>query len=133
MNWICIRKPLSSLQVKEVEKELNIKLPDDYCEQIGKINGGALKNAYIVHPQLGTISYSRNVSLSKESKGNIFELYDTSSEEKRNFFPFGSVGNGDYFCFDLRNNQVVLWAHETDCRYYICDSYTQLLQMIRQE
>ena len=29
MNWICIRKPLSSLQVKEVEKELNIKLPDD--------------------------------------------------------------------------------------------------------
>ena len=132
MNWIGVRYPLSYEQIKAVERELDVNLPEDYCIKIGKINGGALSDAYIMHQTLGEISYSRNVSLSKKSRENIFTLYGIVSDEHNRLFPFGSVGDGDYFCFDLKNQNVVLWMHEMDAIEYICDSFTDLLQMIRE-
>jgi len=45
-------------------------------------------------------------------------------------FPFGSVGNGDYFCFDLEKNIVVLRMHETEEVVPVCDTFTQLLEKI---
>ena len=71
MEWLSIRKTLSYSDVEQVETELKVKLPNDYKHIIGSINGGALKNAYINHPVLGEIAYSRNVSLNKEAKANI--------------------------------------------------------------
>ena len=35
MNWLSIRTPLRRSDVDSLEKELRIKLPDDYKEQMG--------------------------------------------------------------------------------------------------
>jgi hypothetical protein len=74
MNWLSIRTPLRRSDVDSLEKELRIKLPDDYKEQIGPINGGALRNTYIKLPRLGEVPYSRNVSLHKGATAGIYDL-----------------------------------------------------------
>lgn len=132
LNWISIREPMTYTEVKGVSNELCVNLPEDYCSIIGPINGGVLRNAFILDQNRKNISYSRNVSLSKKSKVNIFMLYTEDSEFKPRYFPFGSVGNGDYFCFDLDNQTVVLWQHEIDRYIYICQTFTELLDMIQE-
>ena len=133
MEWLSIRKALSYSEIENLEKELKIKLPEDYKNLIGAINGGALKNAYISHPILGDIAYSRNISLNKEAKTNIFELLPTVNRKEQRYFPFGNVGNGDLFCFDLLENKVVLYVHEKMEMRDVCKTFTQLMNMIQQD
>lgn len=130
MTWLSIRKPLDIGDVNRLEKEMEINLPDDYKQQIGPINGGALRNAYIELHQLGKIPYARNIALHKEAQSGIWDLIDVLNEENYRLFPFASVGNGDYFCFDLLNNAVVLYLHETQSTVYVCDTFSQLIDSL---
>lgn len=130
MNWYDVKHPMSERDIVQVEKKLKVQLPEDYKNIIGKINGGALPFAYINHPVLGEIAYSRNVSLSKKDKGNIYGIYGIMKRDGKNIFPFGHVGNGDYFCFDLQKKEVVLWEHETDQADYVCKTFSDLMQML---
>ena len=130
MNWLRIRTPLTSNDIMNVEKDFSISLPADYKSQIAPINGGALRNAYIRLPKLGEVSYSRNVSLHKEAQAGIYKLIGIFNDGPVKLFPFASVGNGDYFCFDLTTNTVVLYLHEIDKTIYACNSFTQLLSML---
>lgn len=131
MDWKSIRNPLSYGEIKEIAKSLNIQLPEDYCRVIGEINGGALVSAYCNVPKLGNVPYSRNVSLSKNVKVNAMILYEQLKD--LNLFPFGSVGNGDYFCFDLTNNQVVLYQHETEAVWPVCKTFDEFLSRIKEK
>lgn len=133
MNWVSIRKPLSLSALDILELELKIKLPNDYKVQIGPINGGALRNTYIKLPRLGEVPYSRNVALHKGAKAGIYDLLPVFNGEEIKLFPFASVGNGDYFCFDLEANNVVLYLHELQSTRYVCDSFTQLLNNLVSE
>ena len=133
MEWLSIRKTLSYSEIEHLEKELKIKLPEDYKNLIGAINGGALKNAYITHPILGEVAYSRNVSLSRDARTNIFELIPIINHGDLRYFPFGSVGNGDYFCFDLQQKMIVLYVHERMETRDVCKTFTQLMNMIQQD
>lgn len=128
MNWKSIRNPLTYDEIKEMAKSLNISLPEDYCKIIGEINGGALVSAYCNVPRLGSVPYSRNVSLSKNAKVNAMLLYEQLKD--LNLFPFGSVGNGDYFCFDLLKKQVVLYQHETGAVWPVCKNFEEFLSRI---
>ena len=130
MEWLSVRQIISDEEIEQLEVELKIKLPKDYKRMIGKINGGALKNAYIKHATMDEIAYDRNVSLKREAKTNVYILIPIINEKEIKYFPFGSVGNGDYFCFDLDKNQVVLYIHELQIFKYVCDTFEQLLSMI---
>ena len=131
MEWLSIKKTLSYSDVEQVETELKVKLPNDYKHIIGSINGGALKNAYINHPVLGEIAYSRNVSLNKKAKASIYDVFPIINGKGTRYFPFGNVGNGDYFCFDLKENMVVLYIHEKMEVTKVCNTFTQLMNMIQ--
>ena len=130
MNWLSIRTPLTPTDIMNVEKDFSISLPADYKFQIASINGGALRSTYIRLPKLGEVSYSRNVSLHKEAQAGIYKLIGIFNDGPVKLFPFASVGNGDYFCFDLTTNTVVLHLHEIDKTIYVCDSFSQLLSML---
>lgn len=133
-NWIGIRTTLSFEQVKKVETDLGIHLPDDYCKTIGKINGGALKNAFYTDNVLGEIPFSRNVNLDVKAKNNIQQLFGILNDSEKRLFPFGRTGNGDYFCFQLQNNNyVVFYDHETESIHPICSSYTEFMNLLEQK
>lgn len=133
MDWLSIRLPLCRSDVDNMEKELNIVLPEDYKSQIGPLNGGALRNTYISLPVLGKVPYSRNVALHKGARAGIYDLFPIFNGEKIRLFPFASVGNGDYFCFDLEAKNVVLYLHELQSTRYVCDSFTQLMERLIEE
>ena len=130
MKWFSIKKPLTIADVEGVERDLSVCLPADYKERIGPINGGALKNAAVVVPNLGEVPYSRNVSLSKDSPASIYALLPAINGEKIRLFPFAAVGNGDYFCFDLVNDMVVLQLHEANRVIPVCRSFSELMGLI---
>lgn len=127
MNWLSVRMPLTRQDVDAVEAELEIKLPEDYKSKIGPVNGGALKDSYIKLPHLGEVPYSRNVALHRGAKAGIFEMIYILNDNAIKLFPFASVGNGDYFCFDLESDTVVLYLHETQTTQYVCDSFSCLM------
>lgn len=131
MNWLSVRHPLTFNDIEQVEKELQIRLPRDYKEMIGPINGGALRNACVEVPGLGRVAFSRNVALQKGVRTGIHDLLPVFNEDSSiRLFPFASVGNGDYFCFDLYENTVVLYQHEIQSTCYVCDTFTQLIDGI---
>lgn len=133
MNWLSVRVPLSRYDIDILEKDLKITLPEDYKSQIGPLNGGALRDAYIKLPRLGKIPYSRNVSLHRGAKAGIYDLVGIFNGDSIKLFPFAGVGNGDYFCFDLDARAVVLYLHETQSTIYVCDSFTQLLDRLAED
>ncbi len=130
MKWIGIRKTLTENDVLRVIEELEITLPSDYIRSIGSINGGALKSAYYKDKKLGKIPYSRNINFCSESRVNVAELFKSINGETKKYFPFGSVGNGDYYCFDLSCEVVVLYMHETKEIYPLCNTYTELMESL---
>lgn len=127
MKWLDIQKELSDLEIAQLEQSLNIKLPEDYKKIIGKINGGALKNASV-----GNIAFSRNISLHREARFSAHDIIPIINVKEIILFPFASTGNGDYFCFDLKLHKVVLYIHEIPEFRYVCDTYSQLLEMIKE-
>ena len=133
MNWLSVRVPLSLSDVESLEKELKIHLPEDYKVQIGPINGGALRNTYIELPQLGIVPYSRNIALHKGARAGIYDLFPIFNCEAVVLFPFASVGNGDYFCFDLVSKTVVLYLPEIQSTHYVCKTFTELMNRIVHE
>lgn len=133
MEWFSVRTPINRSDVDRLETQLKIILPEDYKSQIGPINGGALRNTYIKLPRLGEVPYSRNVSLHKGATAGIYDLLPIFNCEEITLFPFASVGNGDYFCFDLEAKNVVLYLHELQSTRYVCDSFTQLMERLIEE
>ena len=133
MEWIGVRNALTTDDVNAVQKEMGVRLPDDYIKKIGAINAGGLVDSIVNHPQLGEIAYSRNIPLDKKTKGNIFELYPTFSGREKDLYPFATVGNGDFYCFDLKNGGVVLWIHEIETIEKICGTFTELLDLLTKD
>lgn len=130
MKWLSVKRPLTISDIEQVEHDLSICFPLDYKNKIGPINGGALKDAYVKVSGVGNVPYARNVSLSKDAPASIYSLLSALNETKTTLLPIAGVGNGDYFCFDLRNNTVVFWMHETGSVFFVCDTFTQLLDRI---
>lgn len=131
MEWINA-KPISEEEIITVQDELGIELPQDYCTMILDINGASLASAYYEDSVLGEIPYSSNLPLNRVSKINVFEMMERFQSEQKALFPFGSVGNGDYFCFDLSTGTVVLWQHENDEINYICGSFSSLMNNLKE-
>lgn len=131
LKWLSIKKTLTQYDVEKIERELQVSLPADYKQMIGPINGGALRGAYVNVPGLGRVPYSRIVSLCKDSPANIFRLLPAINDNTIRYFPFAGVGNGDYFCFDLSNNSIVLRMHETNQIFPVCQSFGELIDRIQ--
>ena len=127
MNWIDVKKQLEDSDLDAIEKELQIQLPDEYRSKVKKINGGALKAAYYPSKKYGNIAFARNTNLSPDTKANAAFLAKIINKKDIRYFPFGSVGNGDYFCLDLHNNRVVLYAHEEEKILELCSSYREFM------
>ena len=129
-KWLSIKTKLSDKDILQLENDLKISLPLDYKTYIKNVNGAALKKAVYIDRALGRIPYSRNVNLSKTAKSSIYNIFDSFDTGSKQYFPFGSVGNGDYFCFDLKTGNVILYTHENSKVYPICKTFTELINSL---
>ena len=131
-NWKRVSK-LSKEEIDALCVKYSVSLPEDYRSSIGDINGGGLISSYVNVKGIGDVAYSRNITLVDDKRGNAFSLFNVLDEGSKKYFPFGDVGNGDYFCFDLKKNQVVLYSHETQETFFVCNTFTEFLKMIIDE
>ncbi|OON87453.1 hypothetical protein BXO88_04055 [Oribacterium sp. C9] len=133
LNWISKKEKVTDAEIDTLEKDLNVCLPKDYKEYIKDVNGAALKKVYYSDGRLGRIPYSRNINLLKSAKFGIYNIFHDFDKGTGRYFPFGSVGNGDYFCFDLKTNSVVLYEHETEAFHSICETFSQFIGSLKEE
>lgn len=133
LNWISKKEKVTDTDIATLEKDLKVNLPKDYKEYIKNVNGAALKKAVYIDEKLGRIPYSRNINLLKTAKFGIYNIFPDFEKDTGRYFPFGSVGDGDYFCFDLKTNAVVLYSHESDTVHSICDTFTSFISSLEEE
>ena len=122
-------EPISIKDIEAIEKKFNLTLPCIYKQQILSLNGKTFAYAYISHPVLGELDFSRFISLSPKDKYSIYDIFNKVIKDKK-YFPFADTDFGDYYCFDLTDEKVVFWSHETDSIHKICDSFSDFLNLI---
>lgn len=131
MKWLRIRNEISEKDMDALEEKLEIHLPKDYKMAMPRLHCGAPEKQAVFVEGMGECSYSRNLPLTEKRKGNVFVLYEIMKQRGHHLFPFASVGNGDYFCFDLdHENRVVYWFHENDTVYPVCRTFRELTEML---
>ncbi len=124
------KKKISVKDIERLETDLKVKLPDDYKEEILSLNGKSYARAYISHPKHEELDFSGFISLNPKDKRNVYDIYGEVIEDPK-YFPFGDTDFGDYFCFDLKKKQIVLYLHETGKVLPICDTFTKFLKMLK--
>lgn len=135
MKNIDILSDEGQIDIKIIEEYSNIigyKFSKNYIDLISNHNGLYLG-------EQDTFRYFDEVVQKKEENGiyfyffkenNTYELGDSSSsmvyflmdneDFQKGIIPFGGTGNGDYICFDYRNNlksdnpKIVLVHHDAD-------------------
>lgn len=116
-------EPVSENELIEMEKALNIKLPESLRSLLYETNGF----------EDGTLMSAKDIE-----KINLF--LRNSSDLTESFMPldcflfFGDAGNGDYFGFPIINGEiwkedVYGWNHEDDSRTWVASSLKNFLKV----
>lgn len=117
--------------INNLEKEENIKLPNEYCKFISNHNGASL--------YIDSFDFYDNVHKRKSCESIAFIKFENISETicdlleqttndindpdvfkwykyfEPRVIPFGDTGGGDFICFDYRQRddpEIILWCHD---------------------
>ena len=124
-------RPISNLELSEIEKKINVILPEDYKEFILKVNVGIPKEQYlsffiddlneevILGTMLG-ISENKNFSLTDWNSEYQMELpYDS--------FVFGTEDRGIYFW----DHTFIFDQSSVDSNvYFLADNFTNFIEKL---
>lgn len=121
------KKTSSSSKNTSISK---LSLPKDYINLIESLCKKTYALAYIEHPKLEDLDFSCFIPIDKSIKRNAYYIYEEIIKNP-NLFPFAENDFGDFYCFDLVNNHIVLWYHETKKTVNICNIFTEFLNMIK--
>lgn len=123
------KKNITVKDIERLEADLNIILPNDYKKEILSLNGKSYARAYILDSQYEELDFSGFISLNSKDERNVYDVYGEVIEDPK-YFPFADTDFGDYFCFNLKEKQIVLYLHETGNIIPICDTFTKFLKML---
>ncbi|MFC4620417.1 SMI1/KNR4 family protein [Camelliibacillus cellulosilyticus] len=141
VTWDSVDGEVSFDVVSKIERELGVKLPDDFVG-CARINSGG-------YPSLEAFDFegreeavfNRLLSFHAESKDYIVKVYnDIRDRLVEGVYPFADDPFGNHICFDYReskdNPKVVFWDHEVAYEdpekaiTPVCDSFTELLNKL---
>lgn len=126
--------PLKS-DLKEFEQRYNIKMPDDLVEYITKYNGGMVEPyTFDLENETGKV-FGGFLSFNEEDPdgeeelvSETIDLVDFYKDSKLIALPLGEDPFGNLIC--LKDNNIYFWDHEEDEFIYICDTFTDFLNML---
>lgn len=108
-------------EITKTEKLLGMRLPDDYIEFLAFSNGIMIDGDEVLG--IGNEPY------------DLFKAYEIEHGHVQNpmndyLVPFSPDGGGNFYCFDLKANNVVFWVSdyeyaETDQPEVTNDSFTE--------
>ncbi|WP_078552018.1 SMI1/KNR4 family protein [Bacillus alkalicellulosilyticus] len=121
------KDPATKLEIAQVQKELNVELPEELAALFYETNG--------VYDNWGCPLIW---STSQIIKDNLFyrnyEDYKDLYMPFDNLFFFSDAGNGDLFCYAILKNgtiektDIYVWNHEDDSRTWVAASLKHFIQ-----
>lgn len=156
IEWLYTKKEVSMSTIKEIESELKIKFPQDFIECV-IYNHGACVEPHLFKVEDKERVFSQLLSFELNSSMNIINTYNRIKEGlPKKVIPIASDPAGNFICFDYSKNvaypTVVFWYHEIsvaeddldedelednslddlqrEALAYICDSFTELINML---
>ena len=72
--------------------------------------------------------FKKLLSYNKEDRENIYPYIDILRNENAKLFPIASDPAGNFIC--LYEGNIVFWEHETAKKQYICDTMTELIELL---
>ena len=121
------KEPATKLEMAQIQKELNVELPDELADLLNETNGAfdnwncplIWSTSQIVKDNL----FFRNF----EDYKDIYMPFD-------NLFFFSDAGNGDLFCYAILKNGIIektdiyVWNHENDSRIWVAASLKHFIE-----
>jgi hypothetical protein len=124
--------PASESQIAAFEALLGSRLPADYRDYLGTVNGGT-PPAPCYHGDVTDLEIQSVFSLlDDEQAGLLWERRNANLPEtlRRVLLPVARATGGDRLMLSLVNGEVFLHDHEFDSYSRIEDSFTAVLQKL---
>lgn len=126
MIWKYV-KPTSLDKIQAVEKEYGINLPEDLVNLLLEYNNGRPEKTLFRVAGKERV-FKKLLSYNKEDRENIYPYIDVLRNENVKLFPIASDPAGNFIC--LYEGNIVFWEHETAQKQYICDTITELIELL---
>jgi hypothetical protein len=140
---------ISADVARNLEKNMDIKLPEEYVRFITKHNGAHLNffdvfDYYDESKQIDSvdsIAFKSLEDIEDSIQGLLRESIDDPEYFYEKLIPFGDNGGGDLICFDYRNYDgdnppIIIWAHgapENSKRIsFIANSFEEFINMLHE-
>ena len=132
--WELASKLNDNTQIDKLNGMVGGLLPSDYIDCVLENNAG-YPSLNTFENQTGTQHVFNNLlPLDDSEDENIFNIYLFISEEteRKDILPFARDSFGNYICFDFSGHPatVVFWNHETNDIDIVCESFTDLINML---
>ncbi len=123
------KEPLEDENIIEnFETEYGYQINDKLKEFLIKNNGGIPNKRIFDSPRQGLI-ISNLLSFNKDGEETVYMVLKNFQENgKLSMLPFATDGFGNFIC--IKNDQIVLWNHESDLIEKIADSLGDFLNML---
>jgi cell wall assembly regulator SMI1 len=108
-------KEISEKEIRLVEQDLGIKLPDDFKDHYRRYNGGQPQNTILLDPiyEYHEVGYFMPLLYCKDSEDNPNSTLNGRAKVEWNekslppsLLPFAFDWGGNYFCIDHKNGHI---------------------------
>ncbi len=136
MKWIHDEHKITDEMIEKVSRMLNVDFPVDFLSVIKKYDAG--------YPCPDSVTVDGNdesvnnlVSFMEGDSSFILDIIEeTENFKESNLIPIAEDSFGNLFCYDFseENSKIVFWDHEiNNSKKFVCNSFTELLQMLHDE
>lgn len=118
-----------TVTLEEIDKKLGTILPKDLKNLILQFNKGMPKpNKF----PLGNGKYAEFERLISFNLNENFTVYNSITNEMKakNIIPFATTSNDNYIC--IKNSEIILYNVEKDIEKYLCNSLSELVNMLQE-
>ena len=127
--------PVGDEVVRAVESQLGVVFPSDYRTVVAEHNGGRPKPNAVEIPGRREAVVERLVRLDAGGGEDVPSAAAVLKDRGQGrLVPFASDPFGNLFCFQFARNApsaVVFWEHESGSVSTICQTFTDLLALLR--
>ncbi len=112
-NWKYVKPLENPAAVSRYLSVQKVTLPDTLVAIIENFNGGRPSSKVIVTSNHKEYVFKSLLSYNASDKETIYSVYPDVFRGT-SLYPIGSDAAGNFVCYDLSNNHMVLYNHETD-------------------
>ena len=130
LSWKYVKMLKNAKSVEDFENSSGLMLPED-MKAFLKINNGGRpsKHNFDTERSKGRVMKSL-LSFNETDVETIYDAMNALKKEKAYLVPFASDPAGNYICYNTRNQEIVLWLHETDTLERIAESFTEFTALL---